>query len=320
MKFLKNTFYVICYYTGIINLFYWLNRNKQIVVNYHHILPEEAMEDNMIYSYSHSLEVFKKQLQMMKKRFEFTTEVGKPGTVLLTFDDGAINNYKYALPVLEEMNIKAYFFVIDSMVNAKDGELLWVDKWILWFSNVPYGKYRILDEEVLIQNEMDREKARFHFWNKILNNYRLKEIILEDLKTNYSFTNFDEYILENSDRFNFLSLHQIESMKSAGHKIGYHGMNHDILRKIPIEELQMNLQRIKENKIYNSNAFAIPFGTDNEMNEQVLSTLSENQFSPIFLNYAKSDKSGSIGRINLPNDTNSYRSNYYLSGLNIAIR
>lgn len=37
---------------------------------------------------------------------------GNPQTILVTFDDGLVNNYTVAFPILKELGLKAYFFVL----------------------------------------------------------------------------------------------------------------------------------------------------------------------------------------------------------------
>ncbi len=52
---------------------------------------------------------------------------GKSGRlrILLTFDDGFVNNYRIALPILEQYNVPALFFV--STENMETGEPFWFD-------------------------------------------------------------------------------------------------------------------------------------------------------------------------------------------------
>lgn len=48
--------------------------------------------------------------------------------VALTVDDGHANFLRYALPLLQEMQIPATFFVLSQLSNS--GEWLWTDKWM----------------------------------------------------------------------------------------------------------------------------------------------------------------------------------------------
>src|ERR1035437_6373861 len=125
MKLKKNNWllYFLLYYFGAIYLFYFLNRRKQRILNYHHILPDNVIENNLIFNYSHSISSFRSQLGLLTKRFTPTIKLKQKNGIMLTFDDGAINNFNYALPVLNEFNIKAYFFMLENQVRRK--QLIW---------------------------------------------------------------------------------------------------------------------------------------------------------------------------------------------------
>jgi peptidoglycan/xylan/chitin deacetylase (PgdA/CDA1 family) len=60
--------------------------------------------------YDVPLEDFRQQMQWLK-------ESGKHAT--LTFDDGEMNNYALALPILKESNLQAYFFIIINMIGRE---------------------------------------------------------------------------------------------------------------------------------------------------------------------------------------------------------
>jgi peptidoglycan/xylan/chitin deacetylase (PgdA/CDA1 family) len=77
----------------------------------------------------HSVEkdVFSRQMYYLKNRFRFVLlkdlreELLKNNTrenmICCTFDDGRLNNYTNALPVLEELKLKATFFIISGLVG-----------------------------------------------------------------------------------------------------------------------------------------------------------------------------------------------------------
>lgn len=309
--------YFIFYYSGIIHLFYFLNRRKQRILNYHHILPNELIENNLIFSYAHSISSFRAQLAIISKRFMLTTQFKQENSAIITFDDGAMNNYTYALPILQEFNIKAYFFLIETLLQNND--LLWTDKWFLWLAKVPYGKYNILGVKISITNENDRMLVHQQLWNFLKKNYN-KEKILEAMNQIYSFDNFKEYIKKNEQRFASHNGQETEIIKQAGHFIGSHSYKHDILSLQNKNELINELTNIKKSTLYNTKVFAIPFGTSDEINHETISIIVQQGFNAILLNQIKVKHPVCFGRINLPNTSNKYEIEAHLSGLHYLIK
>jgi len=81
--------YVLAWHIGIIRLFHFLNRNRQLGLTYHNVLPDELFDPDLVHlGVSCSLSTFIVQIEALRKRFAVTTEIGKPGTCMITFDDG----------------------------------------------------------------------------------------------------------------------------------------------------------------------------------------------------------------------------------------
>ena len=310
-------FYVASYYLGIINLFYFLNRRKQRILNYHHILPDNLIENNLLFNFSHSVSVFKTQMNILSKRFTLTHRFKLQNSAMITFDDGAINNYTYAVPILNEFNVKGYFFIIDERLRNSD--LLWVDKWFLWLSKIPYGVYNILGVEIIIANEEDRYVAHNKLWSMLRASYDV-DGILKVMNQIYSLNNFQDYIERNDLRFSSVTQKEIDLMIRNGHFIGSHSTKHNIFSLQAKAELTKELTTIITSPIYNTKVFAIPFGTNAEANNEIFSIIVKCGFNTILLNQIESKHPLCFGRINLPNTSNTYMIEAYLSGLHYFIK
>ncbi len=95
-----------------------------IVLYYHRILPFKG--------YDVDVDTFRWQLSFLKEHFDIVSpevlfdlkrgiDLKRP-SVLLTFDDGFLDNYVYAYPILEELKLKALIFVITSKITDRNPE------------------------------------------------------------------------------------------------------------------------------------------------------------------------------------------------------
>lgn len=103
---------------------------KIMVLNYHKV-------DNSFNSLAVSPADFEAQMQFLEKQgyhtispdelYNALTEGGElpPNPVLITFDDGYVDNYTNAYPILKAHNMKATIFVVPGFTNVNKGYLTW---------------------------------------------------------------------------------------------------------------------------------------------------------------------------------------------------
>jgi len=82
--------------------------------------------------YSVSKKDFKKQMEYVKSLAN--------QEVMVTFDDGDITNFKHAYPILKDLNISAYFFIIVSKVGTR-GYMNWEEIKALRDSGMTIGSH-----------------------------------------------------------------------------------------------------------------------------------------------------------------------------------
>ena len=95
-----------------------MKNNASVVLMYHSIgTPVECEVGNSLYCVS--VERFREQLGYI------SGVIGSSGHhVTITFDDGDLTNYTQAYPVLKELGLKAYFFILVGRVGTT-GYLSW---------------------------------------------------------------------------------------------------------------------------------------------------------------------------------------------------
>ncbi len=134
--------YVLAWHLGIIRLFHFLNRNRQLVLTYHNVLSDELFDPDLVHlGVSCSLSTFIVQIAALRKRFAVTTEIGKPGSCMITFDDGYRNNLM-AAEELARRGMSGVFYVPACYFSGE--RILWVDRLLLWVSYASAGTYTIL--------------------------------------------------------------------------------------------------------------------------------------------------------------------------------
>lgn len=313
-----NAIYAFCYFSGLTGMAYWFGRNKQTVITYHNIIEDELFDNTLHLGVSNRVCEFRKQMEVINARFPITTDLGVPGTCVITFDDGYRNNYSIACPVLDEFKAKAYFFIPVSMISGD--EILWVDKVLLWLSYAPYGQY-VLSEDIVIV--IDDEESRLHAWQKLWaelkKNYSFRNELTAHLNSLYPFNQLNITPKLFNTRFGKITVVEIDEMKKHGHKIGAHSECHDVLSRLPEGEL-LNDFRVCEAYLegyYNTNVYSYPFGGMDEVSDKVIAACRKSKFSAAFLNFPIQNNRSQyeIGRIPLSDVSNVFAIEAKLSGL-----
>jgi peptidoglycan/xylan/chitin deacetylase (PgdA/CDA1 family) len=313
-KYLLGSIYFVAYHIGIFDLLYRFYR-RPIVVSYHNIIPDSlgASYEQFIGG-DHLESEFDQHLEIIKSKLPVGNEIA-PGKVLITFDDGYRNNYLVAAKLLKKHEVKATFFVPACYFDSP--EILWVDKMLMWLSFVPAGEYQLGGTVYPIGTGNDRSRAWTGIWQSLLNDFALKEQILEDMKTAHDFPDLPMDSEYRKLRFEVLSEVEMEELKTSGNKIGCHSYQHDILAKLAPEELSENFSRCATHaEKYNTRWFSYPFGRESEVSEQVVSQCRDFGYSQAFMNIADSNPNDEfrIPRINMPNSASKTLIHAKLSG------
>lgn len=131
------------WHLGLNHSFYKKARGARILV-YHGICQHDPLSFNTLFV---TLKAFESQLRLYKKYFNIVSLddfcqqrfSSDRFTVCLTFDDGFANNYKYVLPLLEQYEVPATFFITG--IRQAGYDILWNDVLCIAYK---YGPLKLL--------------------------------------------------------------------------------------------------------------------------------------------------------------------------------
>ncbi len=226
----------------------WLNRFSNIILMYHGVDSTGSTKFNSRHA---GVQCFEKHIAFMKGNFhviplaDFFNKKFKAGkiNVALTFDDGYLNNLKYALPVVEKYQVPVSWFITG--LNQTDTPAIWAD--ILNIAEKLTDKPVRIDEELFEHKQgayqstatgytlfetVKKHKPGFEFKQKMVRAFM--EIV--DFKNRNDLS--DYWMLMNDEEIR-------KASQSEYIEIGSHGFFHNNLGNIPLEDAGDELRKSK---------------------------------------------------------------------------
>lgn len=218
------------------------------------------------------IELFRQQIAYLKAHFSVVRmeevlaaldgqSVLPENAVLLTFDDGYIDHFTYAMPILEEEKVQGSFFIpgktfdthnlldvnkIHYILAAADIRSLLTDV----FERMDHYRGREFDypanaelfEKYAVANRFDSKETIFV--KRVLQTVlpeRVRNLISSDL--------FERYVGVSEEVLAYelyMSREQIRTMKRHGMHIGIHGYDHYWLGNLPAEQMEEDISKALE--------------------------------------------------------------------------
>lgn len=211
--------------------------------------------------------LFRQQIDFMKNNFNIVTMEqvmdaveGKADlpekAILLTFDDGYIDNYTVAFPILDEFGVQGSFFIPGKTFTTH--QLLDVNKihYMLASANI----YELVED---VKKEMDYYRGRefdyaptdeFFKEYAVENRFDVKETVFvkrmlqtvlpEQLRNTISSNLFKKYVGVTEEQLAYelyMTEEQIRTMKRHGMFIGLHGYDHYWLGNLSPEQMRYDI-------------------------------------------------------------------------------
>lgn len=158
----------ILFYSKVINLLKRLPRqNKLIILNYHRIRPNDpqfatSFDDGI---FTVNADQFFRQIKWLKRHTRILSEKDlidqvitnkynyrkfNSPSVVITFDDGYLDNYSIAYPMLRALQIPAIFFICTGMIWER--KLRWWDILAYLIKKCRKSSIVVKDQEYMLQN------------------------------------------------------------------------------------------------------------------------------------------------------------------------
>jgi peptidoglycan/xylan/chitin deacetylase (PgdA/CDA1 family) len=287
------------------------------ILTYHGIMPEgykpidSAFDGNLV-----TAEAFRRQLRRLKAQYNVIapedllawreSKGSLPSrAVLLTCDDGLLNNLSDMLPILQQEGLKCLFFVTTASVG-EERSMLWYEELFLLLFHATARRVEISRGGIAISGELGSAKQRraiWWSWVKQLSqcDWSARRSFLAEMReqlASASWQGFDPTNDVSCRRFCLMTPDELRQLALAGMTIGAHSISHPLLSHMPlalaraeISESRAKLEAALLERIW---AFAYPFGDPQSVTPEVLALPGQLGYSAAFLNFG-----GGLG-VNLP--------------------
>lgn len=249
------------------------------------------------------VKLFKQQLEFFKENFKVVRmeevieaikkEYPLPEkAILLTFDDGYIDNYTFGLPLLEEFGFQGSFFIPGKTFTTH--QLLDVNKIHYILASADINKL-VLDVKEKLDyyrgNEYDYP-ATEELWNQYATDERfdgketifvkriLQTVLPERLRNQISSDLFEKYVGVSEEQLAYelyMTSDQIRTLKRHGMFIGVHGYDHYWLGNLSTKHMKEDITKALEimDEFIDSKEWVMnyPYGS---FNDDVLKFIGEN--------------------------------------------
>ena len=290
-KTIKEGLYYLYNNLGLLQRHIEQNKTKAKILLYHSISPKSNKFTKGL-KVTVDPNVFKGQLEYLMSKYKIVSldelvvslneRKNISNKIAITFDDGFLDNYNYAYPIIKEYKIPATIFLPGISMNNND--YLWVHKFQYLINTI--------DQKDLIGYVL-KEKLVKNVEFKVDSISTLRMYLMFNCETNYQ----NEIINKLTRYFNlknviesfnlYLNEYHIKEMFKQNISFGCHGFSHNAMSILPDEEikseLQNNINIIEDIIGVKPNFFAFPFGEEQHFSLESERVINKMGFKKLFL-------------------------------------
>lgn len=292
--------------------------NGLLVLNYHRIgTPTDPRFDEALWSATQ--DDFDRQVRLLKDSFdligvsELATALNdlKNGRrsplkssrfAMITFDDGYIDNYELAYPVLKANDATAVFFVATGFID--EPRLPWWDE-IAWMVRSSSRDYLALPENWLDEPLKLDQSDRRAVINRLLRlYYRLEGSRTEQFLNGIAEATGAGRAPIDAAVGQWMDWSMIREMANGGMQFGAHTVTHPILANLTAEEQGMELcesrLRLERQLGRPITSLSYPVGKRESFNDDTRAALSQHGFDWAFSYYGGHCSGAEVDRYDIP--------------------
>jgi peptidoglycan/xylan/chitin deacetylase (PgdA/CDA1 family) len=290
---LKSKLLNLAHQTGLIRAGRGLWAKSLTVVNYHRIDNPHRKEFNSFKpNVSATPADFKRQMEYLAKWFHVISlhdlvewlEGRKdlpPFAALITFDDGYLDNYSSAYPVLRQHHFPALIFLTTEHIGT-DAPFYW-DMAAYCFAHTQRDRLIFPDGKVEHWSNSEQLERVSKHWIEFMKTLPQaeKEIHVQRLPDSLGVS-----IPEGFFRKLMMDWDQVREMRKSGIEFGAHTLHHPILTRISLDQVRAEIEgskaRIEEELGEPVLGFAYPNGQSSDLNDQIEKIVADSGIKTAF--------------------------------------
>lgn len=220
-------------------------RDKLTIVTFHRVLPAPILAQYPLPGIAVTPEELKRFLEVFQNHYSVSSliesarlhqsgERPEKPPLAVTFDDGQLDNYLFARPVLNALNVHASFFVVTDAIASNE---------ILWHDRIAYA----------VQKLRQRGNAELGNWlaewgvsgdaADPVNAAVASAKLLDPGERNRRLDRLEKMVGAHvrADWDGMMTWDQLREMQMGGHEIGSHSTSHPILPLVSDQELHQEI-------------------------------------------------------------------------------
>ena len=200
---------------------------------------------------------------------------------MITFDDGYVDNYQYAFPILQDLKAYATFFIPSGQIE---------DRQIGWWDLIAYYIKNCCQESITVQNrvyQLDNQDMRVSTIHALQQRMKLEPArdtsgLIQELAQASKVPE----VTPEQESHELMTWEQIKEMASSGMTIGSHGHTHTVMATMDIdtqiEEMKISRQIISGKIGQQVDSIAFPVGGESHFTAQTCQAAKELGYKLIY--------------------------------------